>query len=179
MVKTTRRNSLNRTKFLSDDEYDHLETFLRRRLGGVETRDVLLILVAMKTGARAQELLNICRNDFSHKDQTLYIRGIKGSNDREIPIPDWLAIALASYLKHCPAAANIFPIGYFRLRQIWNLYRPVPKTLHCLRHSFAIRTYLKTKDVRLLQVALGHRSILNTMIYVDYAYSTQEMRRIL
>lgn len=164
---------------MSEDERIYFEGLCRRRLATEDNRDALLMLLGLYTGGRAQELLNICKNDFSKKDQTVFLRGIKGSNDREIPIPGWLADAVAGYIKHADPTTLLFPIQYTRLRQIWNLWRPVPKVFHALRHTFAIRTYEKTKDVRLLQVAMGHRSILNTMIYVDYMYSTQEMRRIL
>jgi integrase/recombinase XerC len=55
----------------------------------------------------------------------------------------------------------------------------VHKKLHGLRHTFAIRLYKKTKDIRLVQVALGHRNITNTMVYADYAYSQQELRKLI
>ncbi|CAM5999402.1 unnamed protein product [Sphagnum balticum] len=37
----------------------------------------------------------------------------------------------------------------------------------------------KTKDLRLVQVALGHRNITNTMVYADYIYSQQELRKLI
>jgi integrase/recombinase XerC len=55
----------------------------------------------------------------------------------------------------------------------------VPKKFHSLRHTFAIELYQKTKDLRLVQVALGHRNITNTMIYADYVYSQQELRKLI
>jgi integrase/recombinase XerC len=66
-----------------------------------------------------------------------------------------------------------------RLYQIWQFYRPVPKKFHALRHTFAIELYQKTKDLRLVQVALGHRNITNTMIYADYIYSQQELKKLI
>jgi integrase len=73
----------------------------------------------------------------------------------------------------------LFPITYNRLRQIWDLYRPVQKKFHSLRHTFAIQLYKKTKDIRLVQVALGHRNVMNTMIYADYVYSQTELRKLI
>ena len=87
---------------------------------------------------------------------------------------------LNSYVKDLPKGGNnLFPIGYHRLRQIWDWYRPVPKKFHSLRHTFAIRLYRKTKDLRLVQVALGHRNITNTMVYADYVYSQQELKKLI
>jgi len=74
---------------------------------------------------------------------------------------------------------KIFPITYNRYRQIWEMYRPTHKKLHSLRHTFAIELYKKTKDIRLVQFALGHRNITNTMIYADYVYSQQELRKLI
>ena len=38
----------------------------------------------------------------------------------------------------------------------------------------------RRRDVgRLVQVALGHRNITNTMIYADYVYSQQELKKLI
>ena len=136
-------------------------------------------MLALRTGARAQELLNLTVADLNHHDQTVFLHGIKGSNDRELPLEPALFARLAAFTEERSSSESIFPIGYHRLRQIWDWYRPVPKKFHSLRHTFAIRLYRKTKDIRLLQVALGHRNITNTMIYADYAYSQEELRKLI
>jgi integrase/recombinase XerC len=42
------------------------------------------------------------------------------------------------------------------------------KGVHSLRHSFAINLYKKSRDVRFVQVCMGHRNINNTMVYADF-----------
>jgi integrase/recombinase XerC len=143
-----------------------------------DPRNCTLLWLLLHTGGRAQEILNLRGEDLNPFDRTVFIRGIKGSNDREIPLPDWLFERLSRLVPSGPSAM-VFPITYNRLRQIWELYRPVHKKLHALRHTFAIRLYKKTRDIRLLQVALGHRNITNTMIYADYTYSQEELRRLI
>jgi integrase/recombinase XerC len=106
------------------------------------------------------------------------IRGLKNSNDREIPLNSRFFEELQRYSQGL-SGTRLFDIGYQRLYQIWELYRPIPKKFHSLRHTFAIELYQKTKDLRLVQVALGHRNITNTMIYADYVYSQQELRRLI
>ncbi len=172
------RYSLNKNKYLLDPEYNHLEMLLNR-YKFKEPRNCLAIFVALKTGARAQELLNLRKNDMNVYDQSLYIKGIKGSNDRELPIPAALFDEIELFARGLGASDPLFDIGYHRLRDIWCEYRPVAKKFHCLRHTFAIRLYKKTRDIRLLQVALGHRNIANTMIYADYVYSQTELRRLI
>lgn len=169
--------AINKNKYLADPEYDRLLMVLKRYIFE-DTRNCLLILVAMHTGARATEILQIHKEDLNVYDQSVFIHGIKGSNDREIPLPDWLFEALEDYSLKVEGD-KIFDISYHRLRQVWEHYRPVKKKFHCLRHTFAIRLYKKVKDIRLLQIALGHRNITNTMIYADFVYSQTEMRKLI
>ena len=169
--------AINKNKYLLDPEYKHLELLLKRYILS-DTRNCLLIYLAMHTGARATEILQLQKEDLNVYEQSLFIHGIKGSNDREIPLPEWLFDTLENYANKQDGDL-LFPITYHRLRQIWQHYRPVKKKFHCLRHTFAIRLYKKVKDIRLLQIALGHRNITNTMIYADFVYSHTEMRKLI
>ncbi|MBX3019390.1 MAG: tyrosine-type recombinase/integrase [Bdellovibrionaceae bacterium] len=171
------RYALNKNKYLLDDELARLRQIFRS-FQDSDPRNVLLLELALQTGARATELLNCQRSDLILNDETLFIRGIKGSNDREIPLPSKLFQRLHRYNQGLEGT-KLFDISYERLYQIWQLYRPVPKKFHSLRHTFAIELYKRTRDIRLLQVALGHRNIANTMIYADYLYSKEELRRLL
>lgn len=171
------RYQLNKNKYLLDPESERL----RKILTDFEIKDprnCLMIWVGLKTGARAQEILNIQRSDLNPYDESVYIRGLKNSNDREIPLPSQLFGRLHRFAEN-QGGTKVFPITYPRLYQIWEMYRPVPKKFHSLRHTFAIELYKKTKDLRLVQVALGHRNIANTMVYADYVYSQQELRRLI
>lgn len=171
------RYSLNKNKYLLAPEQERLKKILTD-YQETDSRNCLLLWLALKTGARAQELLNIRRSDLNSYDETVFIRGIKGSNDREIPIHRDLFLRL-NRLSEKQGGNHVFPITYDRLYQIWLFYRPIPKKFHSLRHTFAIELYQKTKDLRLVQVALGHRNITNTMIYADYVYSQQELRKLI
>ena len=173
----TPRYALNKNKYLLPNEVAHLESVLASNLGS-DTRNVLALWLALKTGGRAQEILNLKKSHLNLYEETVLIHGLKGSNDREIPLPSPLFKRLVRYADSV-AGERLFSISYNRFRQVWDLYRPAPKKLHSLRHTFAIQLYKKTKDIRLVQVALGHRNIMNTMIYADYAYSQTELRRLI
>ncbi len=164
--------ALNKTKYLLASELSCLVALLER----TEGRDAVLLLTLLKTGARAQELLDVAITDLNKEDKTIFIRGSKGSKDREIPLSPKLFKRIVAI---APENGLLFPISYKRLFQIWQMYKPVNKKLHSLRHTFAIELYKKTKDLRLVQTALGHKSINNTMIYSDYLYSQEELRKIL
>ncbi len=171
------KHQLDQTKFLSEEEWGSLEKVCRAALSTQDERNALLILLSFRTGARAGEILALRSGDFFPKHAKILIRGSKGSKNRELVLPAYLARHLESYLKRHPELDRIFPIGYHRLRQIWDWYRPAKKRFHSLRHTFALETFKKTHDVHLVQMALGHRSIQNTMIYVEYYYSTLELKK--
>lgn len=163
-------DALTKDKFLSDEELEHLKKIIG---GKSPTRDELLIQVALATGARAQEILNIEAKDFDDKKGTVYIRGLKGSRDRELPLPKRL------YKRVKALGDKPFPITYPRLYQIWEKYSPNKKKFHALRHTFAVNTYKRTRDIKLVQMALGHKDLRNTMIYVEFVYSSEQLRRLL
>lgn len=173
----TARYSLNKNKYLLPPEVQRLRKLLEDYQDS-DPRNCFLLSLGLRTGARARELLLLQKQDLNTYDQSVYVRGLKGSNDREIPLEARFFESLTRFAAKVETP-RLFPIGYHRLHQIWELYRPIPKKLHSLRHTFAIELYQKTKDLRLVQVALGHRNITNTMIYADYVYSQQELRKLI
>jgi len=175
------RYSLNKTKFLLPPELDHLKLVLAK-FREQDPRNCHIIELALRTGGRATELLNLQLVDINGFDRSVLIRGIKGSNDREIPLEANYFLSLQTFASGMPAqkaSTRLFDISYQRLTQVWDVYRPCPKKFHALRHTFAIELYRRTRDLRLVQVALGHRNIMNTMIYADYVYSKEELRKLI
>lgn len=169
-----KRYELNHAKFLSDEEQSALLKVL-----DVNDRDGLFITLALKTGARMSELLNITAADVNERTQTVFISGLKGSNDREIPLEKSVLKALFARARGLPRDARVFPFCRQRVFQIWTMYRPNPnKGFHSLRHTFAVQLYKRFKDIMLVRTALGHRSLKNTMIYADFVYQTESLRKI-
>lgn len=177
MAASFNRTQLNKNKYLLPPEKERLLKIIKDYILS-DTRDCLILWIAIRTGARATEILNLQKSDLNSYDESIFIRGIKNSNDREIPVPSELFKLLLRYSEGVKGS-RLFPITYDRLYQIWAFYRPVEKKFHSLRHTFAIELYQKTKDLRLVQVALGHRNITNTMIYADYVYSQTELRKLI
>lgn len=172
-------SELNKSKFLSPKEYDKLVVTLDE-FELSDYRNVTLLLTAMFTGARPSEVLAIKKSDLSDESKSVFIKGLKGSRDREIPLPPGIYSRLKTLA--CEAPTNqekIFPIALRTMQTIWHNYRPTKKGVRSLRHTFAIRLYEKTKDIRLVQMALGHRSMSNTQVYAEYVYNQQELRRLL
>lgn len=171
------RYSLNKNKYLLEPEVQRLRILVADHESR-DPRNCFLLSLGFRTGARATELLNIQKADLNPYDETVLIRGIKGSSDRELPLESRFFQRFHLWSEK-QSGAKIFSITYDRLYQIWDLYRPVPKKFHSLRHTFAIELYQKTKDLRLVQFALGHRNITNTMIYAEYHYNQTELKKLI
>jgi integrase len=175
--------AINHKKHLNDAE---LLEFLKRITVNTGTRDAVLLSVLFYTGARASECLNITWSDLNKQHHSILIRGLKRSKDRTLPIPPTLFKQLRSLrAKDTRDSDRVFDICYQRLVQIWNQYRPASRPqgeerfgVHSLRHTFAIRLYKKHRDLRLVQMALGHRNINNTLVYADYVYETEELKQL-
>lgn len=162
---------MNKSKFLSKLELAELRRVLEINRE-TDPRNVLLIELALATGARASELLSVKKQDLDAG--SVLIHGIKSSNDREIPLKPALFKALLAL-----PGDLLFPISYQRLVQIWNQYRPVKKGIHSIRHTVALTIFAKHRDIRLVQVVLGHRNIQNTLVYSAYHYEQTELKRLL
>jgi integrase/recombinase XerC len=177
---------LNTTKFLSPDEIEALMTTIRATRES-SARDSLMLELALKIGCRACELIpsvgvdgketGIRKSDLNKSLKTVHIRGLKGSRDRDVGIKPELFSRILKYAETVEGE-YLFPISYQRLDQVWREYRPVRKSLHSLRHTFAVELYKKTKDVLLLKRALGHVNLANTMVYTTAMTTAEDFRRM-
>lgn len=169
---------LTAQKYLNDGELAHLKQLLTK-FERSDFRNVTLIKMLYFTGARVSEVLDIRPNDLIDDGHRVFIRGLKNCRDRELPLESMLWCNLKSLCTYHGTGANdpIFPIGYDMARHVWLQYRPCKKKLHSLRHTRALEVYRKTLDVRLVQQMLGHTDIGTTMIYLDYTYNAEELRK--
>ncbi len=163
-------------KFLSADERDRLEQHLLRCLE-TDGRNATMILTALHSGARANELLSLTWSDINTDTGEVYLATLKGGRPRPVVVPKIVRDALKRLKVESPERP--FNISYQRLAVIWSEYRPTPKPFRCLRHSFAMHVYQRTKDIHFTQRAMGHRSISNTLIYMEYDYSMQEFKKMM
>ena len=166
---------LSKHKFLTSEE--SREVVESCRFG--KLNESSFILLAYLTGGRAGELLSLTWDSFSRNEHGSYvlIRASKGGRDREIPIPNYL-YERVEQVSEMGFSTTFWGFSYEHVKKFWRNYLPPKskKTFHSLRHTFAMRLYKKTKDVRLLRYALGHKNITHTMTYIDYVYSVNELQ---
>jgi len=174
------RSNFSPKKYLSDQQFDRLYSYCEKHM---EEKEGLFIMLALKTGARCQELLNLT-NDHLFKEKikgkhhySIEVFGVKGSKDRVIPIPANIYQRLV--VRGYENKGKLFPMSYARVHQFWRDFTPdSKKTFHSLRHTFGMRLYRETKDILLVKYALGHKDVQNTMVYLDYVGFQDDLRKV-
>lgn len=168
--------ALDSSKYLNEAEDLHLRTMLAVGKG----RDALILTLLRKYGMRVNELLRLRPVDVNTSEKTMRVPGSKGSLSREFPLPDDLFDRLMVEVNRCPGdTCKVFDLTTWSVWYIWDYWRPKKdKKLHSLRHTFAIELYRKTRDIHLVKTALGHKSISNTMIYLEFEYTQSEFRKV-
>jgi site-specific recombinase XerD len=161
----------NEKKRLSRQEIEALKSQLKRR-----TRDEIMLELLLYTGARPSEILAITPDSLDVDHSEVFIKGLKGSNDRSIPINAGLFSALQTLVN---GNKRLFPISYQRFYQIWQMYKPSRKSPRACRHSMGTFLYEKSKDIRLTQLTLGHKSLASTLIYSDFVDGRTKMKKAL
>jgi len=173
-------NDLTQNKFLDDAERQLLERKIKTFMDRDHDR-YLPVLVAMRTGARRSEVQLLKASSINWASKTITIMPTKKSKSRELPLDEPTLEALKSYIQraHLESGDLLFDLNHSHFNRIWKEIKPCKKSFHSLRHTFAINVFRKTKDIQKVMKALGHRSILSTMVYADYAYTTEEMKDII
>ncbi len=140
-------------------------------------RNYALMSVYLNLGLRVSEALNLEVDDVDWNSGRLLVRAGKGNRDRVLWLSDkdletlqrWRAIrkCSSSYL-FCTLAGGRLSDRY--VREFVKRYAKkagIRKGVHphTLRHTFATDLLRETKNIRLVQKALGHTSLATTMIY--------------
>jgi integrase len=145
----------------TDDIWRHL-------IATAPQRELLMIRLAGEAGLRRGEVALCHRDDLitDPRGPSLIVHG-KGNKQRVVPISDSLAEAIR---EEC-AEGYVFPgrfgghitAGYISV-QISQMMPP-GYTMHTLRHLFASRAYRGSRNLRAVQMLLGHQSIATTERY--------------
>ena len=152
-------------------------------------RDHLLTAMASMTGLRVHEMVALTWGQVVTDTGTVRRRVVlvpedtKGGVGGEIVIPETLRWKLAKYRTWCSrrdlpveGGAPVFMsrhkrcVSVRRVQQVWRAVQVEagidrPYHLHALRHYFGTEVYRATRDIRVTQTLLRHRSVSSTMIY--------------
>ena len=140
-----------------------------------------------KTGVRVSEAANLRCSDLKigYAQEEIFIRNGKGSISRTIQIPKALKTHLRWFLnwkekrgeqigrdaflfvgQRGPWTSQAIQQVVKKYLKMLNLYEN-GKSVHALRHSYAVELYRQRRDLRAVQKQLGHASIQTTQIYAD------------
>ena len=139
-------------------------------------RDLAMISLMLNAGLRASEVLNIFVKDVDWTSGKLIIKHGKGKKDRIVWINEqdlnilrqWREKKPDSNLFFTTLKGHMIDDRYLRAmvkRRAENAGISKNVHPHLLRHTFATDLLRSTKNIRLVQKALGHASLSSTMIY--------------
>lgn len=141
-------------------------------------RNLVMLRLMLATGLRAGEVVALRPEHIDMRTCKLIVREGKGAKDRTLWISEELRDELGEWLDRRPESEWLFPTrdgGQLATRYLRALVSRLAKRAeiaeaervspHTLRHTFATDLYRETKNLRLVQKALGHSSIQTTEIY--------------
>ena len=174
---------------------------VRRILANVRALDHRVALATIYScGLRLGEGLRLEVRDVDAGRMLLHIRGGKGGNDRYVPLPERTLQLLREQWKTHRHRTLLFPgkghggqgaptatepIQHSTLQRAFRLAlraSGVSKAahIHTLRHSYATHLLEQGENLRQLQVNLGHKSPIATVVYTHLTTlcQTQHQKRL-
>ena len=142
-------------------------------------RDRLMTIMLLRTGVRIAELLALDIDNVDMDNRLIHIRAKGGTEQLRYLTQDTVA-TLSIYLNWRANLPDVSPAMFvattgrrITARQFsrrldhWQQQAGISQriTPHTFRHTLANRLLAKTSNLRLVQQALGHRSIASTLRY--------------
>ena len=140
-------------------------------------RNLCMLTLMVDIGLRISEVINLCNGDINWISGKMIVRQGKGNRDRVLWLNDNDLNLLAQWREKRPVKVDLL-FTTLQGRPVYDVYvrqflrrlakkAGITKNIHphTLRHTFATDLYRETKDLRLVQKALGHADISTTMIY--------------
>ena len=174
---------------------------VRRALAAVPELDHRVCLTTIYScGLRLGEGLRLQVRDIDSQRMFLHIRAGKGNRDRYVPLPERTLQLLREQWKshrhptllfpgkghgHQKAPTATEPMCRTTLQRAFRLALKAaaitkPAHIHTLRHSYATHLLEQGENLRQIQVNLGHKSPLATVIYTHLTSlcKTQHQKRL-
>jgi site-specific recombinase XerD len=158
-------------------------------------REWMAIDLLTSSGLRVSEGANVRCGDVKagYGESALFVRDGKGAKSRTVQIPDSLKKHLKQFVlwkagkgeptgsddylfmgQRGPWTAQAIQFLVKKHLKALGLYEN-EKSVHALRHSYAVEFYRQERDLRALQKQLGHSSVQTTQIYADV--SVQDIQK--
>lgn len=158
-------------------------------------RNQCIVEVLYGCGIRVSELIDLKISNISFKEQYIKVHG-KGNKTRFVPLADYTADLLESYIKEVRSKGKINKkyedtlflnsrgtsmsrvIVFLIIKELTDKAGVNKKiSPHTFRHSFATHLLQNGADLRYIQEMLGHSSITTTEVYTHL--KTEELRDVI
>lgn len=158
-------------------------------------RNQCIIEVLYGCGLRVSELIDLKISNINFKEQYIKVHG-KGNKTRFVPLADYTADLLESYIKEVRSKGKINKkyedtlflnsrgtsmsrvIVFLIIKELTDKAGVNKKiSPHTFRHSFATHLLQNGADLRYIQEMLGHSSITTTEVYTHL--KTEELRDVI
>ncbi|MDD5431664.1 MAG: site-specific integrase [Candidatus Omnitrophica bacterium] len=168
-------NPVNSVKFFPEDnqrtrylEKEEIIKFFEYCSGNIKP----IVIVALNTGMRKGEILNLKWHDIDFKRDIIYLLKTKNNSKREIPMNEAAKTALIKVKKHVDSP-YIFcgkdgrPLQNIRKSFFTALEKAgiINFRFHDLRHTFASQLVMSGVDLNTVRELLGHKSLEMTLRY--------------
>lgn len=167
-------------RYVPFDKFDKVVRRLRKLIKadvGTSRRDALAMILGLH-GLRVTEVVNLTIGDLDVIDQRLDVQTIKRGKPRRLKLGPGVFKELKRLGAKRAKADRLFVTssGEPVRHEHWQKFARdvtaetlggVGLKFHALRHTFAMRLYVTTKDMQIVKARLGHRSIASTQVYVD------------
>ncbi len=158
-------------RILSSNEIAHI-------LGRcAKDKPFMILSMLAKTGVRVSELISITPQDILFDEKQIIIHG-KGDKIRNIDVPNDLLILLRIFVKnkHVRTNKRIFPVTR---DAVYKMTKKIARTNpHTFRHSYAVELLRKTRNIRYVQVQLGHSSLSTTQVYLRFMDFSEDKKKL-
>jgi site-specific recombinase XerD len=160
---------------LHPDEQKRLLAVLGKAASAEAERDLILVELLLGTGIRIGSALALDVGDLDFDHDEIRLRTTKNDRPTTAVLPAGVAKQLRAFVAGRTEGA-VFLAGEHRIsmrhaqRRLAKWFSAAGiagKSAHSLRHSFACTLLNRTGDIRLVQAAMNHASIVSTTIYTQ------------
>lgn len=155
-----------RTRYLSEEEIERLLYCCAEHLKPI-------VIMAMNTGMRKGEILNLKWSDIDMINRIIMVRTSKNNESRSVPINETLYSEFLKLQGDCTSDNAVFTDKTGKpIKNIDHAFEGARKRaklkdfrFHDLRHTFASHLVMNGVDIRTIQILLGQKTIAMTLRY--------------
>jgi len=157
-----------------------------------DRRDYAIVLCLAQLALRSQEVVNLTLDDLNWRTMTVRLPQTKQQRQRLLPLPNAVAKAIVSYLKHGrPSTSNrtlfvhhLAPVGQpltaysvrVLVRRAFARCKIQAGGSYILRHTWATWAHRRGAGLKLIADVLGHRSLQSTQRYAHV--NLEQLRQV-